>query len=148
MQEPTRTIGSFGIWAYARLFQAGIAGFFVVSQKHLDMFALLIAVMYLELCYLLDCLASGYADDRGLYFRRYLKKHFVPWAMISKVEWRPRTVRGVEVVLTGGPRWRRRLRFALNPQLGELARQLRFGETPDTIAWLQKQVQGTGPAHP
>ena len=140
MNERLRPLGSFGIWLVARLIQLFLFTWWLAALREWDLYELLILVMFAYVSYGCDGIAHGFADDKGIYFRRYLKLIFVPWESVRSVVWKPRTLAGLRVLLKVGPSWRRQLEFSLSPTMEELVAEFRDKKTPETIRWLQQRL--------
>jgi hypothetical protein len=147
MNESQRPLGSFGVWLVARLIQLFVFTWWLAALRKWDLYDLLFLLIFAQGCYFFDKFAHGFADDKGIYFRRYLKLNFVPWESVHSVVWKPRTLASLSVLLKVGPSWRRQLEFSLNPTMEELVAEFRDKKTPETISWLQHRVDPGSSSH-
>jgi hypothetical protein len=85
--------------------------------------------------------AYGAADEKGITFRRYFKRYFVPWSQVKKASWGGR--RGPALVIqTQHPLgWSRRIEFQyLDPHRWAPWPAFRTTWTPDDVTWVLNRV--------
>ena len=91
------------------------------------------------LIYFHNC-AWRFADEQGLTFRRYLRKHTVAWDDVQRVDWN-----------TWGPTWLvvtfdkpvllgRRAKFILSRTAEDLGAAITGRWTPEIVIWMMNQL--------
>ncbi len=89
-------IGDYRSWLSSRVLQIFLLlatpTFYLLDQTSRLQLAILAGTALPPALVLLDMVAEGYADARGISFRRYWKRDFVPWEDIRKLEWHQRAL--------------------------------------------------------
>ena len=147
MNRQYKALGVFGLWLYVRIVEVFIWVFalmieytFVRVPGKVGLTDALILLLLVYVSFLMHPVAYGSADKNGIYYRRYLKKHFASWEQLDGVEWRVRSFRPLAIYLKGMPRWRGTLTFGQNPSVRSAYRQFWGRETPEIVVWLQAQL--------
>jgi len=138
-------VGSFGLWLFLRALELFLAICALKAAQLVGFTSNWSLALYGVLGYSLIAMDShvyGEADERGLTYRRYLLKKFVPWEKLEEVRWKG--IRdGYELVLAGGPRWRR---TAIVPgdqayqSLKALIRDRLHPKKPELVEWLEQRI--------
>jgi hypothetical protein len=110
-------------------------------RGNVDFMDLLFVLLLISVALQADALAYGSADEKGIVFRRYVKRHFVPWHEVARVEWEPRST-GLRILLKEGLAFRRKLQFFLDGSVSvaEAIREFTRRTTPEIVLWLQEQI--------
>lgn len=148
----SRTVGSFPSWLGLRFAQViffVLLPFAVLEQLPEDapyvakLGGVALATALLSMAaYFWHPIAYADAGNDGLFVRRYLKLHFVPWAEIESVNWNPQQFNVVIVKLHRKISGSRNFTFFIpNVGLKELGSYLRGERTPEIVLWLGTRVQ-------
>jgi hypothetical protein len=92
MDRGTVPVGSGAFWVFWKLLTTSILvfafGVILISWdlKGITPFILL-SIVFGIVVISNEELVYGYACDDGIYFRRYLKRRFVPWTAVRSIEW-------------------------------------------------------------
>ncbi len=142
----SKELGSFGLWLLKFL----VLGLFlvitaaVVVVDGLGRFALLMFLLFISGLGGTDSLAYGYANDKGIVFRRFVKKQFLPWEKVAAVRWVPGLI---TLHLKGGRLLRCRLDFPATTTWNAIA-ELLGRRTPEIVSWLDQQIKAGRPEFP
>lgn len=134
-----RAVGSFWLWLCTRLGEAILVCATCVLLMLLGLGAPVIfgLIMLLATAIGVDSVAYGYMHDSGIFFRRYLKWHFLPWDEVAAVRWRPSWL---TIYLKEAPLLRRSLSFSTQTSTWDGIRQLLGRSTPEVVSWLDQQM--------
>ena len=85
-----------------------------------------------------DALVYGEADERGIFYRRYIRRLFLPWTAVRDVKWWK--AYGITIHLKER-RWPRdRLVFVTVKNLEDMRLEVAENREPDTLAWIEQQI--------
>lgn len=139
------SLGSYTIWLYMRIGQilfSLVAVAIVVEDLLLCAPAILNDALFLLLListwFYAHPIAYGLADEKGILYRRYFRKRYVPWKDIDDVQ-----CKGVSrlVVQLKTPSWLgKELQFPLNPSIKQAALQLFRKREPAVLYWVREKI--------
>jgi len=139
-----KRIGSANLWFVVRLSELfTLTGFllFFWAGGGREVSVLFVVGVALVLAYqqiFFDSFVYADADDQGIYYRRYVKRRFVSWRNLDRIEWD--RLEGLVIYLKGGTAPRNRLRFMFDLSLYELVAYLSGKWEPEILPWLDRQV--------
>lgn len=146
MTASRKTVGSFGAWLWARSLEVVVCLATVdlvrtlIRSRGVTLFDLAFLFLLVYIILQTHPFAYGWADDSGVTFRQYLGLRFIPWQKVERVEWRPRGLALVELVLRDAPSWQRRLIFTLNPAVREALNHLLGRSVPEVVLWIRLKI--------
>lgn len=146
MTSGEKQIGSFGVWLWLRLIQLSVSlllgGIIIVLLRHgagrrLELTVVATALVFLNVAFHASAYAS--ANQTGVVFRRYFRKHSVPWQDIADVEYRPFTSGGLVLLLRKPIASSRRVELYLNPSLKDFL-MLEGRREPEVYRWVKDGI--------
>ena len=152
--EKRRLLGSFPIWLGIRALHIFVLlycvrGFVTQDEEVLGIFfhwdrMLGFFVFLFFLIRFTGAEAYGYANDEGVFFRRFLKLHFVPWNEVKTVQWRslirPRLRVSFKLSVFPYRPWKANFELITANTLG--LSPISVGRTkPELVVWIEEQIR-------
>ena len=146
MNVERRQLGSFGMWLWVRSFLILLALLLLPGTLRggVDLFDALFLLMLLFVVIKAHPVVYGFANDKGVYFRRYLRLQFVLWETIGAVDWD--RFHGLSIHLRDVSPLRRTLQFVSNPSVKEFITELSGRSTPEIVPWLHETLTSAHPS--
>jgi len=85
--------------------------------------------------------AYGYADEKGITFRRYFRQHFVPWDQVREAHWGGWDFARLVIVTAHPMEGSRRIDF-YSDRVG-MWRAFRRQRTPEAVCWVLHRVKAS-----
>ena len=94
-----------------------------------------------------DPMAHGYADGKGLHYRRYLKWRNAAWDEVEDIEWRALAPSGVILFFKHAPGRPRQLKFLMSRSA---LRRVPSSDdpTPEIVLWIRERIKFAGAPSP
>ena len=134
-------VGSFALWAFLRALQGVLALWVVDGILRVARFGgvrlsdVVSLILFVIVAVALDSFAFGWADEKGVHFRRYVASHFLPWAGIHAIKW---VGSGLTIVMKDRHAWRQHVDFAWDVPARDAIREAigRPLGVPNVVQWL------------
>jgi hypothetical protein len=85
--------------------------------------------------------AWAYADERGLTFRRYVRKFCVPWEQVDRVDWNSSVPTLLVVHLETPVMSSRTVKFTIDMTVKNLGAAMKGQWTPEIVIWIMNQMR-------
>lgn len=85
--------------------------------------------------------AWGFADEQGLTFRRYVRKFYVPWELVERVDWNTLGPNLLVVRLASPVVISKTIKLVIDMDIENLGAAMKGQWTPEIVIWIMNQMR-------
>ena len=141
-----KPLGYFPAWFYKRFFILLLFTPFLLRTQSLTFLGVAVLLTIVR-SYLTYEDAFGYADEKGITFRRFFRKYRVPWDDVARVDWSTNLwkQRYIEITLEHRVGFFRKVMFSARDKTYQWGKPPSEDWVPEILPWMMNQLRMNQP---